>query len=390
MIKKRYLTQEILQDLQSKMVFLGGARQVGKTTLAQKIIAPYFKSSTYFNWDYQPDRKRLMNHELPANSQLLILDEIHKYSDWKNFLKGLYDKYKEKYTFLITGSARLNIYRRGGDSLLGRYHYYTLHPFSLAEIINKKNRFKPFEPLDILDENYYNDYLTLKKFSGFPEVLIKQSERFLRRWQLERIERLFKEEVRDLTTIQELSKMKLLIDILPERVSSLLSVNALREDLEVSHKTISYWLEILEWFYYHFRVYPFHLKKIRSTKKTPKMYLVDWSSVEDEGAKHENIIAEHLMKFVDYLRDYEGYEARLWYLRAADKREVDFHVTVNMKPWFSVEAKLKDTKVARPLKYFKKQLNIPFSYQVVEKENIDFIKDDIRVVSVDRFLSALV
>jgi len=181
--------------------------------------------------------------------------------------------------------------------------------------------------------------------------------------------------------------MKILVDNLPERVASLLSVNALRENLEVSHKTINYWLEILEWFYYHFRIYPFHLKTIRSTKKTPKMYLVDWSVIEDESAKHENIIAAHLMKFADYLRDYEGYDIRLWYLRTADKREVDFLVTVNKKPWFSVEAKYKDTKIASPLKYFKKQLNIPFCYQVVEKNDIDFLKDDIRVVSVDRFLS---
>ena len=390
MIRKRYLTDEIVDDLQTKMVFLGGARQVGKTTLAQKIIAPQFKNFTYYNWDYQPDRKRLINHELPANPQLLILDEIHKYSDWKNFLKGLWDKYKEKYKFLITGSAKLNIYRRGGDSLLGRYHYYTLHPFSLAEALNKKNRFKPFDPLNISANDHFDDYLALKKFSGFPEAFLKQNERFLRRWQLERTERLFKEEIRDLTTIQELSKMKILVDVLPERVASLLSVNALREDLEVSHKTINYWLEILEWFYYHFRIYPFQLRTIRSTKKTPKMYLVDWSVIEDDGAKHENIIASHLMKFVDYLRDFEGYDIRLWYLRTADKREVDFLVTVNKKPWFSVEAKYKDTKIARPLKYFKKQLNIPFCYQVVEKKDVDFLKDEVRVVSVDRFLAALV
>ncbi len=269
MIRKRYLVNPILEDLASNMVFIGGARQVGKTTLAQKLIAPLFPESSYFNWDYRPDRKKLLNLELPANPQLLILDEIHKYSNWKNFLKGLFDKFKEKYQFLITGSARLNIYRRGGDSLLGRYHYYTLHPFSLAEILNIENSFKPFQPLEINSQDHHADFLILEKFGGFPEVFLKQSERFLRRWHNERIERLFREEIRDLTAIRDLSVMKLLVDLLPGRVGSLLSLNALREDLEISHKTLNHWLEILEWFYYHFRIYPYHLKTVRSLKKCP-------------------------------------------------------------------------------------------------------------------------
>ncbi len=387
---ERYLTNAIFEDLRSKMVFLGGARQVGKTTLAQKLVASLFSNHAYFNWDYRPDRKKLMNQELPANAELLILDEIHKYGNWKNFIKGLYDKHKEKYKFLITGSARLNIYRRGGDSLLGRYHYYTLHPFSLAEILKKRNSFKPFEPLEIASQNYYDDYLLLEKFGGFPEVLLKQNERFLRRWHLERIERLFREEIRDLTAIRDLSQMQLLVDMLPERVGSLLSVNALREDLEISHKTLNMWMEILEWFYYHFRIYPFHLKTVRSLKKMPKLYLVDWSDIENEAARFENIVASHLLKFVDYLKEYEGFNAQLWYLRGTEKREVDFLITVDKKPWFSVEAKLQDTNISRYLLYFKERLNIPFNFQVIKKSKVDFIKDNIRVISVDRFLSALV
>lgn len=390
MIQRRYLIDPILEDLSSKMVFLGGARQVGKTTLAQKLIAPFFPETTYFNWDYRPDRKKLLNLELPANSELLILDEVHKYSNWKNFVKGLFDKFKEKYKFLITGSARLNIYRRGGDSLLGRYHYYTLHPFSLAEILNIKNSFKPFQSLEIGSQNHNEDFLVLEKFGGFPEVFLKQSERFLRRWQNERIERLFREEIRDLTAIRDLNQMKILVDVLPERVGSLLSLNALREDLEISHKTLNNWLEILEWFYYHFRIYPFHLKTVRSLKKMPKLYLMDWSEIEDNAARYENVIASHLLKFVDFLKEYEGYEAQLWFLRASDNREVDFLVTINRKPWFCVEAKLKETKISRHLLYFRSRLKIPFAYQVIKKKEIDFIKDEVRVVAVDRFLSSLV
>ena len=136
MQKQRYLQKSILEDLNEKMVFIGGARQVGKTTLAKDIIAKIFDQSTYYNWDYQPDRKRITSGELPGDNSLLIFDEIHKYKKWKTLVKGIYDTQKDRYKILVTGSARLNIFRKSGDSLQGRYHYYTLHPFSLAELEN--------------------------------------------------------------------------------------------------------------------------------------------------------------------------------------------------------------------------------------------------------------
>jgi len=390
MKKERYLTSQIAEDLGDKMVFLGGARQVGKTTMAKKLLPEFFPNFTYFNWDSRQDRKQLLNFEIPGASELLIFDEIHKYRKWKTFIKGLYDKYNEQFKFLVTGSARLNLYRKGGDSLLGRYHYYTLHPFSLAELVNLKNQFQLFKAIDISDHDFHTEFLSLDKFGGFPEIILKQNERTLRRWHIERVERLFREDIRDLAPIRDLASMQLLSDILPQRVGSLLSVNSLREDLEVSHRALTSWLDILESFYYHFRVYPFHLKTIRSMKKTPKLYLFDWSEVEDEAARFENLVASHLLKFVHFLRENQGYKIQLNYLRSSDKKEVDFLITVNQKPWFSVEAKIQETKPAPVLLYFKNRLKIPCNYQVVKKKGVDLLKDDVRIVSADRFLSALI
>jgi hypothetical protein len=390
MIKDRYLTANILNDLSDKMVFIGGARQIGKTTLAKELVATHFKEFAYFNWDARSDRKKILDSEFPGSAELLIFDEIHKYNKWKTFIKGEYDIHKDRYKFLITGSARLNIYRRGGDSLQGRYHYYTLHPFSLAEILNLKNEIELFKELPISSTNHFAVLEALEHFGGFPEIFLKQDARALRRWHNEKIERLFREDIRDVEAVRDIGNMQLLSDILPSKVGSLLSINSIREDLEVSHRAITNWLSILEQFYYHFRIYPFHQQKIRSIKKEPKLYLFDWSEVTNEGARFENMIASHLLKFIQYLKEYEGYQTNLFYLRNVDKKEVDFLVTVKDKPWFCVEAKLNDPTPSPSLFYFKDRLKIPYAYQVVKIPQVDILKDGIRIVAAHRFLASLI
>ena len=390
MQKTRYLSESIIGDLNDKMVFIGGARQVGKTTLAKEIISKQFTTSNYFNWDYQPDRKKINSGELPGDGGLLIYDEIHKYRKWKNFVKGIYDTYKDKYKILVTGSARLNIYRKSGDSLQGRYHYYTLHPFSLAELETISSQAKPFEEIQFKGQNFQEALETLFTFGGFPEPFISQDAKVLRRWHNEKLERLFREDVRDLENIRDISSMKLLGDILPAKASSPLSINNLREDLEVSHRAITSWLNILESFYYHFRIYPYTSKIIRSIKKEPKLYLTDWSEVANEGARFENLIAAHLQKFTNYLYESDGHKTELHYLRNVDKKEVDFLITVDNKPWFAVEVKLSETTVSNNLYYFKDRLHIPFNYQVVKQQGVDVLKDDIRIISASKFLSGLI
>lgn len=390
MIKDRYLTKFIIEDLSEKMVFIGGPRQVGKTTLALHLVARHFEKAAHFNWDNRPDRKRIMASDWPGDSTLIILDEIHKYKKWKTLVKGEYDKLKEKYRFIITGSARLDIYRKGGDSLQGRYHYYRLHPFSLSEFSDKQSNIEVFKEIAIHSQGAYEELTLLDTFGGFPEPLLRQNHRLLRRWHNEKIERLFREDIRDTETVRDISNMKLLSDLLPDRAGSLLSINSLREDIEVSHRAVSNWLNILESFYYLFRIYPYTGKSIRSIKKEPKLYLWDWSEIEEEGPRFENLIASHLLKTVHFFRDYEGYKIKLYFLRDTVKREVDFLITVNEKPWIAVEAKLSEEIVSPHLKYFKERLKIPFAYQVVKKRDVDRFINDIRVISADKFLCGLI
>ncbi len=392
-MRKRYLTDHIATDLQDKMIFVGGARQVGKTSLATYLAEHHFRSYDYLNWDYKDDRKNILQGRFKGDAQIVLFDEIHKYKEWKNYLKGQFDKHKNDFKILVTGSARLDICRKGGDSLMGRYYYYRLHPFSLAEFLDQRNNFTPFEEIHFLDTNKEAREASdiLLKFGGFPEPLLRQSERTLRKWHNQRSDRLVKEDIRDIENIRDLSALQVLVSILPEKVGSLLSINSLRQDVPAAHKTMASWVEILERFYYHFRIYPFSHKKIKSLRKEPKMYLIDWSEIqENTSARLENIVASHLLKLCHYMNDVDGYKVELSFLRDVEGREVDFLVTQNSKPWFAVEVKSSSRDISKNLAYFGERLKIPFLYQVVYDRDVDIRKDRIRVMSIDKFLLSLV
>ena len=321
MVKNRFLTKFILDDLGNRMVFIGGPRQVGKTTLARNLVANQFNRTGYFNWDSRNDRRKIMQSHWPGDAELIILDESHKYKKWKSLVKGEFDTLKYKFHFLIAGNARLDIYRQVGDSMLGRYHYYRLHPFTMAEILGNKSVPSVMEEIPVRPIHQNDTFQALFRFGGFPEPFLKQNARALRRWHNEKVERLFREDIRDLERVRDIGQMQLLGDLLPDRAGARLSINSIREDLEISHRSVSNWLNILESFYYLFRIYPFVGKTFRSLKKEAKLYLWDWSEISEPGARFENCVASHLLKLVHFLQDYEGYRANLYFIRSIEKKK---------------------------------------------------------------------
>ncbi|MEW6744990.1 MAG: ATP-binding protein [Planctomycetota bacterium] len=391
MERRRYLEAPITEDLASKMVFLAGPRQVGKTTLARQILATS-AAGVYLNWDNRDDRREIRAARWPGGEALVVLDELHKWRSWKGWVKGEFDKHHERLRFLVTGSARLDLYRRGGDSLQGRYHHYRLHPFTLSELQARAapEAFSPGGELDVPSRAPRETLASLMKFGGFPEPILAQSERTLRRWQKERLERFFREDIRDLESVRDLSSLQILADLLPERVGSPLSLNALREDLEVSHRALTLWMEILERLYYVFRLRPHVSTKVRGLHKMPKLYLWDWSLVSEPGPRLENLVASHLLKLVHYLQDHEGYPVELRYLRDRKGQETDFLVVVGQRPWLAVEVKLAATHIDPALVYFRERLKIPWAYQVVLEGERDFVQQGVRCVPAHRFLAALV
>ena len=285
----------------------------------------------------------------------------------------------------------MDVYRRGGDSLQGRYHHYRLHPFSVREALapTAPATLEPGTELSIPDSNPSEVLEALLAFGGFPEPFVAHSERTLRRWQKERLDRFFREDVRDLEPLREMMSIQLLAEMLPARVGSPLSLNALREDLELSHRSVESFMLVLERLYHAVRVRPFASPRVRSLRKMPKAYLWDWSLVSDPGPRFENLVALHLLRLCHLLEDRDGHRAELWYLRERTGHEVDFLVTLDRKPWFAVETKLNETRIDPALRYFRDRLEIPFAYQVVRDSTRDFVEGGIRCVPAASFLAAL-
>ncbi len=350
-LKPRYLRENVEDDLADKMVFVGGPRQVGKTTFALSILGTEADESArgYLNWDDLQDREMILEGRLPGGLRRIAFDEIHKYARWRGLVKGLYDKNKSAVSFIVTGSARLDYYRKGGDSLQGRYHYYRLHPFSLGECASRSDR---------------TAQESLLRFGGFPEPLFRGEDRFHRRWLREVSARVIHEDIRDLENVREVSMIELLLHHLPACVGSPLSVASLSRLLQAAHESIERWLTILERLYVCYRIAPFGGPKIRAVRKEKKLYFWDWSRVSESGFRFENMVASHLLKYCHWLEDTQGYGMELRYLRDTDHREIDFVVMKDGKPEFAVECKTGERHTSPACRYFRERTNIPRFYQV--------------------------
>ena len=354
---------------QRQMAFVCGPRQVGKTTTCRA------HGHRYIDWDNIDDREfilagpaKLIDHyrldRLSETPPAIIFDELHKYPRWKQFLKGFFDTYADQLRIMVTGSSRMDVYRRGGDSLMGRYFLYRMHPFSVAETLTQD---LPDEkriirmPKKISPANFD----ALWNHGGYPEPFLKRDMRFSRRWQLLRLEQLVREDIRDLTQIQQLDQLELLVKLLVERSAHQLIYGNLAGDVRISIDTARRWIEVLVSLHLGFLIRPWFKNVSRSLRKEPKWFLRDWATIKDPGDKAETFVACHLLKAVEGWNDMGLGQFELGYLRDKEKREVDFLVARDGKPWFLVEVKQHDKAISPSLEYFQQQLAVPFAFQVI-------------------------
>ena len=367
----RYLKKFIQEDLKKKMVFLGGPRQVGKTTLAKELLG---ETGEYFNWDSVDHRKAQLAKRWRSDTPLIVFDELHKNPRWKSWIKGVWDLRVPPQTFLVTGSAKLDVYQRGGDSLVGRYHYWRLHPFTLDEY----------------PENFSISevYSRLLKVGGFPEPFLTGDEREARRWRRDRFLRILKEDIRDISAVQQLQLLDLFVESLKDRVGSLLVLSNLAQDLQVSPNTVKQWLSLIERLYLAFPIYPYTKNVPRSIQKPAKVYFYDNADTkEEEGVRLENLVATHLLKRLQFIEDYYGYECQLHYLRDKDGREVDFVTVINKKVDELIEVKVSDDNPSTSLKYYRDKLSPRCAVQLVGNLVRSFDTDGIRVTSPIEYFS---
>jgi len=328
----------IQRDLERKIVLLSGPRQAGKTTLAKGIFPSSFD---YLNYDARSDRIRLRESSWDRALELVVFDEIHKMKDWKRFLKGIYDKEGVRPRILVTGSARMDIARRMGDSLAGRFFQHRLYPLDVKEL---QGQGKPEEILE-----------ALLRLGGFPEPFLSGNESDAARWRNTHLEIILRQDLLTLEGLRDMASVETLVDLLRRRVGSPVSYNSLARDLERDAKTVRRWLTALENLYVVFRVSPHHRNIARSLLKEPKYYFYDVGQVEgDEGARFENLVALSLLKEIHYRQDVEGRDLSLNYLRTKDGREVDFAVVEKGQPTWLIEAKLSASELSPHLEHFGK------------------------------------
>lgn len=296
----------------------------------------------YFNYDNSDDRLDLLERSWDRSKKLIIFDELHKLKNWKSWLKGIYDKEGCHPSLMVTGSAKLDTYRKVGDSLAGRFFQFHLHPLDLKEI---NTVFKP--------DNIEKELDKLLKTGGFPEPFFKNSERYYKRWKRSHLDIILKQDLVELENVQEITLIETLIQLLRKRVGSPVSFSSLARDLQCSDKSVKRWLTILENMYVIFRITPFHRNVARSILKAPKFYFYDNGQViGDEGAKLENLVACSLHKEIQFQMDCLGEEKQLHYLRTKEGQEIDFCVTQNDMPVLMLEVKWRDRNISPVFKKF--------------------------------------
>jgi predicted AAA+ superfamily ATPase len=364
------LYDRVLQDhfaRHRQMALVSGPRQVGKTTTCR------MEGTDYLNWDNGDDRRvillgpaavadRIHLERLQTPSPIVVFDELHKDKKWKGFLKGFFDVYGERTRIMVTGSSRLDVFRRGGDSLMGRYFLYRMHPFTVGEVISIDLPTAVIRPPRPPDQH---EWAALWEHGGFPEPFLRRDVRFTRRWRSLRHDQLTREDIRQVAQIETLGLLETMTQILAERSGHQLIYSHLANEVGIALDTVRRWIDVLERMHFGFVVRPWFTNVAKALRKEPKWFLRDWSGIDDAGQRAETFVACHLLKAVEGWTDLGLGSFELRYLRDKVKREVDFLVVRDRKPWFLVEVKTGDTRLSDSLAYFKQETKAKHAFQAV-------------------------
>ncbi len=374
-MKTRTLYKHLWKDLvaEKSMILLSGPRQVGKTTFMKNIVGADYPNKNYFNWDIIDNKKVLINDpyffqtmDLKDSSKpLVVLDEIHKYRLWKDYLKGVYDKFHDQYVFAVLGSGRLDINRKAGDALTGRFLEMHLFPFTIAELLHAgikiddflKDPFMGIDHIDVRDATF--TWELLFNLGGFPEPFLSGKQSTWRRWSTNYGQQIIRNDIRSLTDVKLIEDIETLFSLLPSRVGSPMSMNNLAKDMQVSFPSVKSWLNLFDHFYLTFRLSPWATNISRSILKEKKVYLFNYPLIQDPSMRFENMVALELYRAVRSWNEWGWGDFGLSYLRNKEKKEVDFLITNNKKPIFLIEAKLSDTSPASSLLEFQAELKVP-------------------------------
>lgn len=345
---KRQYTDFLKEYLGKKIILITGPRQAGKTTQSGFLSQSY----QYLNYDDETDRKLLAEKAWDRKLDLIVFDELHKMKNWKSWIKGIFDKEGIPPSLVVTGSARLDIFKKLGDSLAGRYFQYRIHPLDVREL----KRIGQTDSTRSITDKILN-------YSGFPEPYLEGSQKFYNLWKKTHLDIILRQDLIELFDVKSIKSIEILINLLKHKVGSPISYSSLAQDLQVSDKTVKSWLQILENMYVIFKVTPFHENIGRANLKRPKYYFYDVARVEgDLGAKLENLVACSLLKECHFRQDCLGEEWELSYLSLRGGAEIDFAITKDNDAKYLVEVKTSDDSPSKNFKLFRSEL--PYAHQI--------------------------
>ncbi|MDI9348081.1 MAG: ATP-binding protein [Methylacidiphilales bacterium] len=354
---KRDLDSVISNSINAKPVILVGARQAGKTTLA-KMIASQANGYQYFNYDVAEDRKIILKQAWDSYSSVLILDEIQKMKQWKTWLKGVIDSKKPKMKLLVTGSMKLNLLRRSGDSLAGRYLQHHLYPVTIAELQQEYS----WDAQQSLEH--------LLRRGGFPEPCLATNDATAQQWHNQYARDIIRNDLLELDSIRSISSIDVLYEELRSKVGSPLSITALARDIGLSHHLVQKYLTLFEAVFLLFKITPWHKNIAHANKLQPKYYFYDVSQVKrSRGVTLENIVAIELHQWVQLQNDLGKGSYALHYIRTKDDAEVDFVISNHNTPTLLIECKQSDGKPSKSLINIAKRCGNAETIQLVEQIN---------------------
>lgn len=370
-MNRRSVEPFIKEFIDEKLILLTGPRQVGKTYLSQHLD----KKFQYFNFDALESRREMLEKSWLRDGNLLVFDEIHKMRRWKQWLKGIYDLEKGKNKILVTGSARMDTYKKAGDSLAGRHYAVRLLPFSLRELQSPHPR------------ETFEDMLRL---GSFAEPFLSGSERKAALWRKSHLDIILRQDLMTQEAVRDVISIETLVELLSYRVGHGISYKNLADELSTSPQTIKRWIQLLESYFIIFTVHPYVKSVAEAVKKEPRIFFYDVGRVKaDEGFKIENLVALHLLKRNWFLEDTQGAKTRLCYIRDKKKHEVDFAIECDGRLTHLLEIKKSEDSFNQSLSYFAQRLKPEKSLHLVLdlKREKDFEHYQVRDLS--KFLSNL-
>lgn len=337
----------IREFINQKLILLTGPRQVGKTFLSQHLQ----KNFQYFNFDALESRLEMLEKTWLRNGSLLVFDEIHKMRKWKQWLKGIYDLEKGKNKILVTGSARMDTYKKAGDSLAGRHYAVRLLPFSLREL-------RTANPKETFNE--------MLRLGSFPEPFLSGSERKAALWRKSHLDIILRQDLVSQEAVRDIISIETLVELLSHRVGQGISYKKLADELSTSPQNVKRWIQLLENYFIIFTVLPYTKSVAEAVKKEPRVFFYDIGRVKaDEGFKIENLVALHLLKRNWFLEDTQGAKTRLCYLRDKKKHDVDFAIECDGRLTHLIEVKKSDDGYNGNLNYFSQRLKPETSLHLV-------------------------